>query len=109
MIHVASLAHDDVIDEATTRRGATSINTLYGNKVSVLAGDFLLGRASIALARLRNTEVVELLSKVIEHLALGEVIQLTGVLPETPEEVEPLCSSLLFFFFSSCLVVLLTV
>lgn len=73
MIHTASLFHDDVIDEAETRRGMPSINKLYGNKMAVLAGDFLLARASISLARLRDVEVVELLSTVIEHLVKGEV------------------------------------
>lgn len=75
MIHTASLFHDDVIDEADERRGVPSINKLYGNKMAILAGDFLLARASISLARLRNVEVVELLSTVIEHLVKGEVMQ----------------------------------
>jgi len=75
MIHTASLFHDDVIDEADARRGVPSINKLYGNKMAILAGDFLLARASVSLARLRNVEVVELLSTVIEHLVKGEVMQ----------------------------------
>ncbi len=75
MIHTASLFHDDVIDEADERRGVPSINKLYGNKMAILAGDFLLARASVSLARLRDVEVVELLSTVIEHLVKGEVMQ----------------------------------
>jgi len=75
MIHTASLFHDDVIDEADERRGVPSINKIYGNKMAILAGDFLLARASVSLARLRNIEVVELLSTVIEHLVKGEVMQ----------------------------------
>ncbi len=75
MIHVASLLHDDVIDEATTRRGLKALNALFGNKVAILAGDFLLARASVTLASLRNTEVIELLSQVIEHLVSGEILQ----------------------------------
>lgn len=75
MIHTASLFHDDVIDEADARRGQPSINKLYGNKMAILAGDFLLARASVSLARLRSVEVVELLSTVIEHLVKGEVMQ----------------------------------
>ncbi|KAI9867523.1 MAG: coq1 putative hexaprenyl diphosphate synthase, partial [Watsoniomyces obsoletus] len=62
LIHTASLLHDDVIDTSTTRRGAPSANTEFGNKMAVLAGDFLLGRASVALARLRDPEVIELLA-----------------------------------------------
>lgn len=76
MIHTASLFHDDVIDKATTRRGVPSVNQIFGNKLAILGGDFLLSRASISLARLRNVEVVELLSTVIEHLVKGEVMQM---------------------------------
>jgi len=75
MIHTASLLHDDVIDDATTRRGIPSLNRVYGNKLAILGGDFLLARASVALARLRNPEVIEIMSTVIEHLVKGEVMQ----------------------------------
>ncbi|KAL9938119.1 hypothetical protein V8E36_002742 [Tilletia maclaganii] len=78
MIHVASLLHDDVIDEAALRRSAPSAPASFGNKLSILAGDFLLGRASVALARLRDNEVVELLATVIANLVEGEVMQLKG-------------------------------
>lgn len=75
MIHVASLLHDDVIDNAETRRGLKALNSAMGNKIAILAGDFLLARASVSLASLRNTEVIELLSQVIEHLVSGEILQ----------------------------------
>ncbi|KAK9131502.1 hypothetical protein Sjap_011989 [Stephania japonica] len=78
MIHVASLLHDDVLDDAETRRGIRSLNFVMGNKLSVLAGDFLLSRACVALASLRNTEVVSLLAKVVEHLVTGETMQMTS-------------------------------
>lgn len=76
LIHTASLLHDDVIDVSTTRRSQPSANTLFGNKMAVLAGDFLLGRASVALARLRDPEVTELLATVIANLVEGEFMQL---------------------------------
>lgn len=76
LIHTASLLHDDVIDNAVTRRSSNSANTQFGNKMAVLAGDFLLGRASVALARLRNPEVIELLATVIANLVEGEFMQL---------------------------------
>jgi len=76
MIHTASLLHDDVIDEADTRRGARSINAVFGNKLAILGGDFLLARASLALSRLRNPDVIELMSMIIEHLVKGEVMQM---------------------------------
>jgi len=76
LIHTASLLHDDVIDLSETRRGEPSANTTFGNKMAVLAGDFLLGRASVALARLRDPEVIELLATVIANLIEGEFMQL---------------------------------
>ncbi len=62
MIHVASLLHDDVIDGADLRRGAASAPAAFGNKYAILGGDFLLGRASAALSRLGESEVVELMT-----------------------------------------------
>ena len=76
LIHTASLLHDDVIDNAVNRRSASSANVQFGNKMAVLAGDFLLGRASVALARLRDPEVTELLASVISNLVEGEFMQL---------------------------------
>ncbi|KAG0257174.1 coq1 putative hexaprenyl diphosphate synthase [Mortierella polycephala] len=76
MIHTASLLHDDVIDGADKRRNLLSANESFGNKMAVLGGDFLLARASIALARLRNHEVTELISTVIANLVEGEFMQL---------------------------------
>jgi geranylgeranyl pyrophosphate synthase len=76
LIHTASLLHDDVIDNALTRRSSNSANIQFGNKMAVLAGDFLLGRASVALARLRDPEVTELLATVIANLVEGEFMQL---------------------------------
>lgn len=80
LIHTASLLHDDVIDHSTTRRSAPSANIEFGNKMAVLAGDFLLGRASVALARLRHPEVTELLATVIANLIEGEFMQLQNTL-----------------------------
>ena len=78
MIHTASLFHDDVIDGAKIRRGSETANKKYGNKMAVLAGDYLLSKASVCLSRLRDHEVMECMSTVIEHLVRGEVMQLRG-------------------------------
>lgn len=83
MIHAASLLHDDVIDMADTRRGAKSAHRIYGNKVAVLAGDFLLARASVLLSRLNDTRVVELQATAIEEMVQGEVMQLKA----SPQEL----------------------
>jgi hexaprenyl-diphosphate synthase len=76
MIHTASLLHDDVIDNSASRRSQPTGNIAFGNKMAILAGDFLLGRASVAIARLRNAEVIELLSTTIANLVEGEFMQL---------------------------------
>ncbi|CUS22651.1 LAQU0S06e02850g1_1 [Lachancea quebecensis] len=76
MIHTASLLHDDVIDHSDTRRGRASGNVAFTNKMAVLAGDFLLGRATVSISRLRNPEVVELISNSIANLVEGEFMQL---------------------------------
>jgi hexaprenyl-diphosphate synthase len=81
MIHVASLMHDDVVDASPMRRGAPSAPASYGNKLSILAGDFLLGRASVAMARLGSNEVVELVASVLANLVEGEVMQIKGNAP----------------------------
>ncbi|KAI0307612.1 isoprenoid synthase domain-containing protein [Multifurca ochricompacta] len=79
MIHVASLLHDDVIDHADLRRGAASAPAAFGNKYTILGGDFLLGRASAALSRLGESEVVELIAGVITNLVEGEILQMNKV------------------------------
>nr|ASQ40927.1 geranyl pyrophosphate synthase 2 [Pelargonium graveolens] len=77
MIHVASLIHDDILDDAETRRGIGSLNFVMGSKMAVLAGDLLLSRAFVALASLNNSEVVSLLATAIEHLVKGETMQMS--------------------------------
>ncbi len=75
MIHTASLVHDDVVDEAATRRGVATVHSRFNHRVAVLAGDFLFAQASWHLANLENLDVVKLLSRVIMDLADGEVKQ----------------------------------
>eukprot|EP01041_Mallomonas_annulata_P000178 gene178-307_t len=75
MIHVASLIHDDVLDEADTRRGGAAVHTMYTNKVAVLAGDYLLARASVLLARLQHLQVVEVMASALDSLVQGEIMQ----------------------------------
>jgi len=87
MIHVASLIHDDVLDESDTRRGGETVHKLYSNKVAVLAGDYLLARASVLLARLENTAVVQIMATALESLVAGEIMQLKSS-PESLVQME---------------------
>ena len=75
MIHTASLVHDDVVDEASIRRGVETVHSRFNTRVAVLAGDFLFAQASWHLANLDDVNVVKLLSRVIMDLAEGEIKQ----------------------------------
>lgn len=75
MIHTASLVHDDVVDESDVRRGVPTVHSSFGNRIAVLAGDFLFAQSSWYLANLDNLMVVKLLSQVIMDLAEGEIQQ----------------------------------
>ncbi|GAX84683.1 hypothetical protein CEUSTIGMA_g12104.t1 [Chlamydomonas eustigma] len=79
MIHTASLVHDDILDECDIRRGKATINSLYGTRVAVLAGDFLFAQSSWFLANLENIEVIKLISQVIADFANGEISQATSL------------------------------
>jgi len=76
IIHTASLIHDDVLDAADTRRGGQAVHKKHSNQAAVLSGDFLLARASVALAKLRRTQVVREMAKSLEALVQGELMQL---------------------------------
>jgi heptaprenyl diphosphate synthase len=75
LVHLGSLYHDDVIDEAPTRRTVESVNARWGNLTAILAGDFLLAKASEIAAAL-GTEVAGLLAATIGRLCEGEVGEL---------------------------------
>jgi heptaprenyl diphosphate synthase len=75
LVHLGSLYHDDVMDEAELRRTVPSVNALWGNLTAILAGDFLLARASEIAASL-GTEVAGLLAKTIGELCEGQILEL---------------------------------
>ena len=76
LIHVGSLYHDDVIDEADTRRGAASANTNWTNTVAILAGDFLMAKASETAATHLSKEAVRLLAETYAELVEGQMQEL---------------------------------
>jgi octaprenyl-diphosphate synthase len=75
-IHTATLLHDDVVDESSLRRGQASANALFGNKPSVLVGDFLFARAFQLMVQDGSLEVLRILSEAAATIAEGEVLQL---------------------------------
>ena len=87
LVHLGSLYHDDVIDEAETRRGEVSVNHNWSNTIAILAGDFLLARASEVAAPL-GTEAVALIARTYATLCEGQVLelQLDNDLDHGPDE-----------------------
>ncbi len=75
-IHTATLLHDDVVDESLLRRGLASANALFGNKASVLVGDFLFARAFQLMVEDGSLPVLAILSRAAATIAEGEVLQL---------------------------------
>jgi heptaprenyl diphosphate synthase len=90
LIHVGSLYHDDVIDEADTRRGASSANANWTNSVAILAGDFLMARASEVAATHLSQESVRLLAATYAELVEGQTreLQLTDDLSHSLEDYQ---------------------
>lgn len=77
LTHVATLYHDDVMDEASLRRGAASANARWGNTVAILTGDFLFARASDILADL-GPEAVRIQARCFERLCTGQILETVG-------------------------------
>lgn len=75
-IHTATLLHDDVVDDSDLRRGLASANALWGNKSSVLVGDFLFSRSFELMVEDGSLEVLRILSRASSIIAEGEVMQL---------------------------------
>lgn len=86
LVHIGSLYHDDVMDDATTRRAVRSVNSEWGNLRAILAGDYLLGRASEIASEL-GTEVAGLLATTITRLCEGQILELESAF-DTSRSVE---------------------
>ena len=79
MLHTASLVHDDVVDESNKRRGQSSVNALYDNKVSVLVGDYMLATSLRHASYTNHIELVGLVARLGQDLSEGEIIQLVNI------------------------------
>ena len=76
LIHTATLLHDDIVDESSTRRGKETANEVWGNAASVLVGDFLYSRAFELMVEPGSMRIMQILSKATNEIAQGEVMQL---------------------------------
>ena len=79
LIHTATLLHDDVVDNSSTRRGHETANELWGNAPSVLVGDFLYSRAFEIMVEPNSMQIMKILSKATNQISEGEVLQLLNI------------------------------
>ena len=79
LLHTASLVHDDVVDESRERRGQSSVNAVYNNKVAVLVGDYILSTALLHVNYTHNQEIVNTLAELGRTLSNGEILQLSNI------------------------------
>ena len=104
MIHTATLVHDDVIDLAKTRRGRPSINVVWGNHTSVLAGDWLYMQAFQVALRERNFQILDVLIALTQMMVEGELLQLEriGKIAVTEADYMELIDRKTASLFSAC-------
>ncbi|WP_338551727.1 polyprenyl synthetase family protein [Paenibacillus sp. KS-LC4] len=76
LIHMASLVHDDVIDDAATRRGQPTVKAKWDNRVAMYTGDYIFGRALVIATELGNPQIHQVLSKAIVQMGIGEMEQI---------------------------------
>ena len=79
LIHTASLIHDDIVDEAKTRRGINTINHRLGNQMGVLTGDYLFAKAFELLAPFNSRKIFELMTCAVREMSQGEITQLKNL------------------------------
>lgn len=76
LVHMATLVHDDVVDNSDVRRGTATANAVFGNGMAVITGDFLLARSMSLLTRENDMEVVRIVADVTIEMAEGEVLEM---------------------------------
>lgn len=104
LIHAATLLHDDVIDESTTRRGKATANYEWGNKASILVGDYLFSQSFILMVKSGSMLALDSLSKASAIIAEGEVMQLAKLFEDklvSQEEYEAIAGSKTAALFSA--------
>ncbi len=104
MLHTATLVHDDIIDNADTRRNRTSVNARFGNQSAVLMGDWLYMSAFETSLKERSLEILDILTRLTRKMTEGELIQLTmlGRADISEEEYFDILQRKTAFLFSAC-------
>ena len=86
MIHVATLIHDDIVDDADMRRGWPSVNRIWKNKVAILVGDYLFSNALSKMCDIDNWDALKTLSKTAKRLSRGEIMQVQSAMSKDLSE-----------------------
>jgi geranylgeranyl pyrophosphate synthase len=104
LMHTASLLHDDVIDQASTRRGKDAVHIKWNNKISVLSGDYLLSQAFKILVDYRNWSLMKIVTKIVQNMAEGEVEQAFATVksPDLEERYFQWIGKKSAYFFAGC-------
>jgi len=76
LLHTATLVHDDVVDEASKRRGFPSLNNIWGNKISVLMGDYLLSKGLMISVEGEDFDFLKTITKTVKRMSEGELLQI---------------------------------
>ena len=76
LLHTASIVHDDVVDDASERRGFLSINALWNSKIAVLVGDYMLSKGLLISIEKNRTDMLEIVSEAVKSMTEGELLQL---------------------------------
>ena len=86
ILHVATLVHDDVVDESDLRRGWPSVGRIWKNKLSILVGDYLFSKALTNMAEIDSMESVKILANLASRLSQGEILQIEKALSKNMTE-----------------------
>lgn len=104
MLHTATLVHDDIIDNADTRRNRTSVNARFGNQTAVLMGDWLYMSAFETSLQERSLEILDILTTLTRKMTEGELIQLTtlGLVNLSEDDYFDILKRKTAYLFSAC-------
>lgn len=105
LIHMATLVHDDVVDEAATRRGRPTVNAKWSNQVSVLTGDYLFAKAFSILADTGNNQMVRICADLVFAMSRGELKQAASYFDSNQTEadyMERIAQKTAYFIADSC-------
>ena len=86
MLHVATLLHDDVVDDSNIRRGWPTSSSIWKSKLSILVGDYMFSRSLNSIMKLKNIECIEILAGVSDRLSKGEILQIENSIKKNMSE-----------------------